>query len=94
MAHTLSLASEQKAQRTVERRYVSLDQTLARPRLRSMAPAVELTRRPSRPPDYAAENRALIALAQELAHHFAETRGHGTGLVPCALSWAQPLGGG
>jgi ABC-type transporter Mla MlaB component len=27
----------------------------------------ELLRRPSRPPDYAAENQALVALAQEMA---------------------------
>ncbi|WP_198029444.1 GAF domain-containing protein [Bradyrhizobium sp. WSM3983] len=33
----------------------------------SMISTAELTRRPSRPPDYAAENRALVALAQEMA---------------------------
>ena len=37
------------------------------PRPVSMTSTAELTRRPSRPPDYAAENRALVALAQEMA---------------------------
>jgi PAS domain S-box-containing protein len=37
------------------------------PHLRSMLSTAELSRRASRPPDYAAENRALVALAQELA---------------------------
>lgn len=41
--------------------------TDAAPNLRSMITTAELSRRPSRPPDYAAENRALVALAQELA---------------------------
>jgi PAS domain S-box-containing protein len=35
--------------------------------LRSMVSTDELRRRPSRPPDYAAENQALIALTQEMA---------------------------
>ena len=38
-----------------------------KPNVRSMLSADELRRRPSRPADYAAENQALIALAQELA---------------------------
>ena len=37
------------------------------PALQSVLSTVELDRRPSRPPDHAAENRALIALAQQLA---------------------------
>jgi PAS domain S-box-containing protein len=37
------------------------------PKLRSMLSIDELSRRPSRPPDHEAENRALIALAQEMA---------------------------
>jgi PAS domain S-box-containing protein len=37
------------------------------PELKSVLTVAELSRRPSRPPDHAAENRALIALAQELA---------------------------
>ncbi len=35
--------------------------------LESVISTAELARRPSRPPDYAAENRALVALAQEMA---------------------------
>ena len=38
-----------------------------RTRLRSMLSTDELLRRPSRPPNYAAENQALVALAQEMA---------------------------
>src|SRR5260370_31740698 len=37
------------------------------PDLQSVLSTAELRRRPSRPPDHAAENRALIALAQEMA---------------------------
>ena len=37
------------------------------PDLKSVLSTAELNRRPSRPPDHAAENRALIALAQEMA---------------------------
>ena len=37
------------------------------PRLQSILSTAELNRRPSRPPDHAAESRALIALAQEMA---------------------------
>jgi PAS domain S-box-containing protein len=37
------------------------------PDLRSMLSTDELRRRPSRPPDYLAENQALIALAQDMA---------------------------
>jgi PAS domain S-box-containing protein len=37
------------------------------PDLESVISTAELERRPSRPPDYAAENRALVALAQEMA---------------------------
>jgi hypothetical protein len=44
------------------------EQSVERTRvLRSMVSTEELRRRPSRCPDYAAENRALIALAQALA---------------------------
>jgi hypothetical protein len=35
--------------------------------LKSVLSTAELSRRPSRPPDHAGENRALIALVQELA---------------------------
>jgi two-component sensor histidine kinase len=37
------------------------------PDLKSVLSTAELSRRPSRPPDHAGENRALIALVQELA---------------------------
>jgi PAS domain S-box-containing protein len=37
------------------------------PHLHSILSTAELNRRPSRPPDHAAESRALIALAQEMA---------------------------
>jgi hypothetical protein len=37
------------------------------PELVSILSTAELNRRPSRPPDHAAENRALVALAQEMA---------------------------
>ena len=37
------------------------------PRLESVLSTAELSRRPSRPPDHASENRALIALAKEMA---------------------------
>ena len=35
--------------------------------IQSMVSTAELSRRPSRPPDYEAENRALVMLAQEMA---------------------------
>ena len=35
--------------------------------LQSVLPIAELEKRPSRPPDHAAENSALIALAEQLA---------------------------
>jgi PAS domain S-box-containing protein len=62
------------------------------PKLQSMLSIDELSRRPSRPPDHVAENRALLALAQEMAvapsgilHRLAETaltlcRAHSAGL--------------
>jgi hypothetical protein len=39
----------------------------AEPELRSISSTAELLRRPSRPPNYAAENRSLVALARQLA---------------------------
>jgi hypothetical protein len=39
------------------------------PALQSVLSTSELSRRPSRPPDYAAENRALIGLAEQLAKY-------------------------
>jgi PAS domain S-box-containing protein len=50
----------------VEQRKAALDR-LPTPPLRSMLSTVELRLRPSRPPDHAAENQALIALAREMA---------------------------
>src|SRR6202171_2121445 len=43
------------------------DTTNDAPELKSVLSTAELSRRPSRPPDHAAENRALNALMQELA---------------------------
>ena len=43
------------------------DTTDDAPDLKSVLSAAELSRRPSRPPDHAAENRTLMALVQELA---------------------------
>jgi PAS domain S-box-containing protein len=43
------------------------DPTHDAPDLKSVLSTAELSRRPSRPPDHAAENRALIALAQAMA---------------------------
>jgi hypothetical protein len=65
---------------------------------RSITSTAELCRRPSRPPDHEAENRALIALAQgdgALARGpSAKARGDRPELVSRALGWAQPAGGG
>ena len=43
------------------------DEAAPVPTLQSMLSTAELSRRPSRPPDHAAENRAMVALARELA---------------------------
>ena len=43
------------------------DEAAPVPTLQSMLSTAELSRRPSRPPDHAAENRAMAALARELA---------------------------
>src|SRR5438445_4954016 len=45
----------------------SPDRTLDTPPLRSMLSTAELSRRPSRPPDHAAETEALIELARVMA---------------------------
>ena len=53
-------------------RLVDADETgewhlrLSAPDLASVISTAQLSRRPSRPPDYAAENRALVALTQEM----------------------------
>ncbi len=46
---------------------VILSDGRAEPHLASAVSTAELNRRPSRPPDYAAENQALVALAQQMA---------------------------
>jgi PAS domain S-box-containing protein len=51
----------------VEHRNTSPDRTLDTPPLRSMLSTAELSRRPSRPPDHAAETEALIELARVMA---------------------------
>jgi PAS domain S-box-containing protein len=61
------MSQVESAKRQAEQRDASPDRELGTPHLRSMLSTAELVRRPSRPPDYAAENRALIALAQVMA---------------------------
>jgi PAS domain S-box-containing protein len=58
---------ESGPKRQVEQRNAAPDRTLDTPGLRSMLSTAELSRRPSRPPDYAAENLALVTLAREMA---------------------------
>ena len=63
----MSQVEPESAKRQAEQRNASPDRELGTPHLRSMLSTAELVRRPSRPPNYAAENRALIALAQVMA---------------------------
>src|SRR5512133_2182187 len=63
----MSHVESQRAKRPVEHRNTSPDRTLDTPPLRSMLSTAELSRRPSRPPDHAAENEALIELARVMA---------------------------
>ena len=63
----MSQVEPESAKRQAEQRNASPDRALGTPHLRSMLSTAELARRPSRPPDYAAENRALIVLAQVMA---------------------------
>jgi PAS domain S-box-containing protein len=63
----MSQVEPESAKWQAEQRNASPDRELGTPHLRSMLSTAELVRRPSRPPDYAAENRALIALAQVMA---------------------------
>src|SRR5271166_6072448 len=58
--------SEQVTQ-SAEQRNAAPGRTFDTPKLRSMLYTDELRRRPSRPPDHAAENQALIALGREMA---------------------------
>src|SRR5437773_11747835 len=55
---------EQVVTAFAQQRNVTRDST---PELVSILSTAELSRRPSRPPDHAAENRALVALAQDMA---------------------------
>jgi PAS domain S-box-containing protein len=54
-------------ERKAEQRDAPPEPTDGAPALQSVLSIAELSRRPSRPPDYAAENRALIALTQQMA---------------------------
>jgi PAS domain S-box-containing protein len=88
----MSQVEPQRAKRPVEHRNGSPDPALDTPPLRSMLSTAELSRRPSRPPDHAAESQALIELARVMAvspdailQKFAETaltlcRAHSAGL--------------
>jgi PAS domain S-box-containing protein len=62
----VSQLQPQQAKLPEEQRNAARGRTLDTPNLRSMLSTDELQRRPSRPPDHAAENQALIALAQEM----------------------------
>jgi two-component sensor histidine kinase len=53
-------------ERIVQQRNAAPDTTSHAPDLKSVLSTAELNRRPSRPPDHAAENRALVALMEEL----------------------------
>jgi PAS domain S-box-containing protein len=63
----LSQAQPEQAEPRTEQRNAAAGRTPDTPHLHSMLSTAELDRRPSRPPDYEAENRALIALAQSMA---------------------------
>jgi PAS domain S-box-containing protein len=63
----MSKVQAEQAEQSAERRNAAPGQTVDTPELRSMLSTAELARRPSRPPDREAENRALIALAQSMA---------------------------
>ena len=63
----MSQIESERAPRPVEHRSASSDRALDVPHLRSMLSTAELSRRPTRPPDRAAENEALIELARVMA---------------------------
>ena len=63
----MSLVEPERAKRPVVQRNASPDRALGTRNFLSMLSTAELAQRPSRPPDYAAENRALVALAQVMA---------------------------
>jgi len=55
------------SERSVQHHRAAAGLTNGAPAFRSLFSTAELSERPSRPPDYAAENGALIALAREMA---------------------------
>ena len=63
----VSLVQPEQAKQPAEQLDAIPGRTLDPPGLRSMLSTAELCRRPSRAPDYEAENKALIALAQSMA---------------------------
>jgi PAS domain S-box-containing protein len=63
----MSQISPEQAEQPAEHRTAAPGRTLDTPGLRSMLSMAELRRRPSRPPDYEAESKALVALAQSMA---------------------------
>jgi PAS domain S-box-containing protein len=63
----MSQAQPQHAKQPAGQRNVAPGRTLDALDLRSMVSTAELARRPSRPPDHEAENKALIALARSMA---------------------------
>jgi PAS domain S-box-containing protein len=63
----MSQVESQRAERPVKHRNTAPDRTLDTPHLRSMLSTAELSRRPSRLPDHAAENQALIDLMRVMA---------------------------
>ena len=63
----MSQVEPELGKRPSEKRNASPDRALDTPALRSMLSTAELSWRPSRAPDYAAENLAIIALARSMA---------------------------
>jgi PAS domain S-box-containing protein len=63
----MSLVDSKRFDRSMSRRDTAAGQADDGPELQSILSTAELSRRPSRPPDYAAENRALLILTQEMA---------------------------
>ena len=63
----MSQANPERAKQSAEQRNPVSGRTLDTPVLRSMLSTAELARRPTRPPNHEAENKALIALAQSMA---------------------------
>ena len=64
---SLSHVQPEHPKRSAQQRNAAPGRTIDTPELRSMLSTAELRRRPSRAPDYEAENSALIAMAQSMA---------------------------